>query len=244
MNNHLHKTVLILGANSEVAKQCILKYLAKGYSVIAASRDLNSLELFAREHTIDPAKIIIKYFDAADFPSHQKFYNDLLIKPNTVLYAAGFLVVNETALHDFERAKRMMEVNYMGAVSILNLVAMDLANTKLERIIGISSLSGVRGRRSNFIYGSTKSAFTQYLAGLRQEVAERRIIVNVVVSGYINTKINAGLKLNKNLLMEPDYVAQNIVNAGRSFSIVPNFKWKMIYYILKILPESLVAKLP
>lgn len=244
MNNHLHKTVLILGANSEVAKQCILKYLAKGYSVIAASRDLNSLELFAREHTIDPAKIIIKYFDAADFPSHQKFYNDLLIKPNTVLYAAGFLVVNETALHDFERAKMMMEVNYMGAVSILNLVAMDLANTKLERIIGISSLSGVRGRRSNFIYGSTKSAFTQYLAGLRQEVAERRIIVNVVVSGYINTKINAGLKLNKNLLMEPDYVAQNIVNAGRSFSIVPNFKWKMIYYILKILPESLVAKLP
>lgn len=244
MNNHLHKTVLILGANSEVAKQCILKYLAKGYSVIAASRDLNSLELFAREHTIDPAKIIIKYFDAADFPSHQKFYNDLLIKPNTVLYAAGFLVVNETALHDFERAKMMMEVNYMGAVSILNLVAMDLANTKLERIIGISSLSGVRGRRSNFIYGSTKSAFTQYLAGLRQEVAERRIIVNVVVSGYINTKINAGLKLNKNLLMEPDYVAQNIVNSGRSFSIVPNFKWKMIYYILKILPESLVAKLP
>lgn len=244
MNNHLHKTVLILGANSEVAKQCILKYLAKGYSVIAASRDLNSLELFAREHTIDPAKIIIKYFDAADFPSHQKFYNDLLIKPNTVLYAAGFLVVNETALHDFERAKMMMEVNYMGAVSILNLVAMDLANTKLERIIGISSLSGVRGRRSNFIYGSTKSAFTQYLAGLRQEVAERRIIVNVVVSGYINTKINAGLKLNKNLLMEPDYVAQNIVNAGRSFSIVPNFKWKIIYYILKILPESVVSKLP
>lgn len=244
MNNHLHKTVLILGANSEVAKQCILKYLAKGYSVIAASRDLNSLELFARAHTIDPAKIIIKYFDAADFPSHQKFYNDLLVKPNTVVYAAGFLVGNETALHDFERAKRMMEVNYMGAVSILNLVAMDLANKKLERIIRISSLSGVRGRRSNFIYGSTKSAFTQYLAGLRQEVAERRIIVNVVVSGYINTKINAGLKLNKNLLMEPDYVAQNIVNAGKSFSIVPNFKWKMIYYILKILPESLVAKLP
>lgn len=244
MNNHLHKTVLILGANSEVAKQCILKYLAKGYSVIAASRDLNSLELFARAHTIDPAKIIIKYFDAADFPSHQKFYNDLLVKPNTVVYAAGFLVGNETALHDFERAKRMMEVNYMGAVSILNLVAMDLANKKLERIIRISSLSGVRGRRSNFIYGSTKSAFTQYLAGLRQQVAERRIIVNVVVSGYINTKINAGLKLNKNLLMEPDYVAQNIVNAGKSFSIVPNFKWKMIYYILKILPESLVAKLP
>jgi short-subunit dehydrogenase len=66
----------------------------------------------------------------------------------------------------------------------------------------------------------------------------------VLISGYINTKINTGLDLNKNLLMEPDYVAKHIVNAGKSFAIVPNFKWKMIYFILKMLPENLVAKLP
>ena len=132
----------------------------------------------------------------------------------------------------------------MGAVSILNIVAMDQSNKNLERIVGLSSLSGVRGRKSNFIYGSTKSAFTQYLAGLRQELSSRKIIVNVLVSGYINTKINSGLDLNKNLLMEPDYVAEHIVNAGNSFSIVPNFKWKIIYHILKLLPESLVSKLP
>ena len=244
MNTNLHKTVLVLGANSDVAKQCILQYLEKGFSVIAASRDLNSLEGFVKENKIDSANIPLCYFDAADFFSHQQFYKDLPVKPNIVIYAAGFLVENEKALHDFESAKRMMEVNYVGAVSILNIIAMDQSNKNLERIIGLSSLSGVRGRKSNFIYGSTKSAFTQYLAGLRQELAERKIIVNVLVSGYINTKINAGLELNKNLMMEPDYVAKNIVNAGNSFSVVPNFKWKIIYYILKILPESLVAKLP
>lgn len=244
MNNNLHKTVLILGANSDVAKQCILQYLEKGFSIIAASRNLNSLKEFVKENTIDSSRIILKYFDSADFSSHQKFYTELLIKPNIVIYAAGFLIENQTALRDFESTKRMMEVNYMGAVSILNIIAMDQSNKNVERIIGLSSLSGVRGRKSNFIYGSTKSAFTQYLAGLRQELSSRKIIVNVVVSGYINTKINAGLELNKNLLMEPDYVAKHIVNAGTDFSIVPNFKWKMIYYILKILPESVVAKLP
>lgn len=244
MNNNLHKTVLILGANSDVAKQCILQYLEKGFSIIAASRDLNSLKEFVKENTIDSSRIILKYFDAADFSLHQKFYNELPARPNIVIYAAGFLVENQKALHDFTSAKQMMEVNYMGAVSILNIIAMDESNKNLERIIGLSSLSGVRGRKSNFIYGSTKSAFTQYLAGLRQELSPRKIIVNVLVSGYINTKINAGLQLNKNLLMEPDYVAKHIVNARTDFSIVPNFKWKMIYYILKILPESLVAKLP
>ena len=244
MSNNLHKTVLVLGGNSDVAKQCILQYLEKGFSVIAASRDLNSLEGFVKENNIASSKITLEYFDAADFSSHQKFYDELSEKPAVVIYAAGFLVENQKALHDFESAKRMMEVNYMGAVSILNIIAMDLSNKNLERIIGLSSLSGVRGRKSNFIYGSTKSAFTQYLAGLRQELAERKIIVNVLVSGYINTKINKGLNLNKNLLMEPAYVAKHLVNAGNSFSIVPNFKWKIIYYILKILPENLVSKLP
>ena len=241
---NLNKTVLILGANSDVAKQCILQYLERGFSIIAASRDLNSLAEFVSENKINSSKITLITFDAADFSSHQNFYDELPVKPNIVIYAAGFLVENKDALQNFESAKRMMEVNYMGAVSILNIIAMDQSNKNLERIIGLSSLSGVRGRKSNFIYGSTKSAFTQYLAGLRQELSSRNIIVNVLVSGYINTKINEGLDLNKSLLMEPDYVAKHILNAGSSFSIVPNFKWKIIYYILKVLPESLVAKLP
>ncbi len=45
-----------------------------------------------------------------------------------------------------------------------------------------------------------------------------------MVSGYINTKINAGLDLNKNLLMEADYVAKHIVDAGNSFTIVTQFQ--------------------
>lgn len=138
----------------------------------------------------------------------------------------------------------MIKTNYAGAVSILNIIAMDKTNNNLERIVGLSSLSGVRGRKSNFIYGSTKSAFTQYLAGLRQELSSRIITVNVLVSGYINTRINEGLELNKSLLMKPDYVAKHIVKAGNSFSIVPNWKWKIIYWILKLSPDFLVAKLP
>ncbi|REC52229.1 3-oxoacyl-ACP reductase [Chryseobacterium piscium] len=238
-----NKTVLILGANSDVAIQCILQYVAKGFSVIAASRNTNSLESFVQQNNLN-SKVSVLSFDAADFDSHQQFYDEFPVKPHIVVYAAGFLVDNEKALNDFEGTHQMMTVNYMGAVSILNIIAMDESNKNLERIIGLSSLSGVRGRKSNFVYGSTKAAFTTYLAGLRQELAQRNIKVNVLVSGYINTKINAGLDLNKSLLMEPDYVAKHIVNAGNSFTIVPNFKWKLIYFILKILPESLVAKLP
>ncbi|REC66489.1 3-oxoacyl-ACP reductase [Chryseobacterium flavum] len=244
MDQNMNKTVLILGANSDVAKQCIKQYIAKDYSVIAASRNTKSLEDFILENNLAHSKITVVYFDAAEFDSHHKFYEGLSVKPHIVVYAAGFLVDNQNALLNFKNAKQMMEVNYMGGVSILSIIAMDESNNNLERIVGLSSLSGVRGRKSNFVYGSTKAAFTQYLAGLRQELASRNIIVNALVIGYIRTKINEGLKLNESLIMEPDYVANFIVNAGRSFIIVPDFKWKIIYYILKLLPESLVSKLP
>ena len=238
------KTVLILGANSDVAKQCILQYVQKGYLVMAASRNLSALEDFFTQHSLTPKQVVLLSFDAEDFDSHAVFCQQLPYQPNVIVYAAGFLVQNDKAFHDFSSVQRMMKVNYMGAVSVLNRLVFDTKNNNLERIVGLSSLSGVRGRKSNFIYGSTKSAFTQYLAGLRQELVSRNITVNALVIGYINTKINAGLELNQNLIMQPDYVAKHIVNAGSGFTIVPNWKWKIIYRILKYSPEFLVSKLP
>ena len=238
------KSVLILGANSDVAKECAKLYLQKNFRVMMASRNLESMEKFIKENHLNADQIHLLYFDAVDFASHQKFYTELPFKPNVVLYSAGFLVQNEDAFQDFDKTLQMMHTNYSGAVSILNIIAMDKTNKNLERIVGLSSLSGVRGRKSNFVYGSTKSAFTTYLAGLRQELSSRNIKVNVFVLGYIRSKINEGLQLNQSLMMEPDYVAKKIVNVGNSFVHVPNFKWKAIYLILKNLPESLVAKLP
>jgi decaprenylphospho-beta-D-erythro-pentofuranosid-2-ulose 2-reductase len=236
--------VLLLGANSDVAKEAIKLYIANGHRVMAASRSTAELQAFATANGFTRQQVMILYFDATDFGSHRPFYNGLPQRPQIVVYAAGFQVLNEAALLDWEGSFQMMKVHYAGAVSILNIIAMDEDNDQLERIIGLSSLSGVRGRKSNFIYGSTKAAFTQYLAGLRQYLSSRAIIVNVIVAGYIRSKMTAGLDLPESLLMEPSFIAQKIVDAGKGFSIVPGFKWKLIYRILKMLPESLVAKLP
>ncbi len=238
------KTVLILGANSDVAKETIPLYVGKGYSVIAASRSLEEIEAFLQERRVPADKVITRYFDATAFDTHAEFYASLPAKPAIVLYAAGFQVTNDEALVHWEGTYRMINVLYAGAVSILNIIATDKTNTSLERIVGLSSLSGVRGRKSNFVYGSTKSAFTQYLAGLRQHLSDRKVGVNAIVAGYIRSKLTAGLDLPESLLMEPAFIARAVVGAGKSFVIVPGWKWKIIYRILKVLPEGLVAKLP
>lgn len=244
MNPSPVKTVLILGANSDVAKEAMLLYLGKGYRVIAASRSTAAIASFLEAKKPAGGETIIQSFDATAFHTHKAFYDALPAKPHIVLYAAGFQVTNEAALVDWEGSYRMMNTHYAGAVSILNIIATDKDNGRLERIIGLSSLSGVRGRKSNFIYGSTKAAFTQYLAGLRQYLFPRHVIVNVIVAGYIRSKMTAGLRLPESLLMEPAFIARKIVEAGNGFTIVPGFKWKIIYRILKTLPGRLAAKLP
>ena len=244
VTNNTSKVVLVLGANSDVAREAIRLYAARGWYVIAASRSTDELTGSLRQMEAPADRVDVRYFDAVAFESHRTFYNDLPVKPHVVLYAAGFLRDNEEALEDWEGSLRMMQVHYCGAVSILNIIVTDKSNTNLERIVGLSSLSGVRGRKSNFIYGSTKSAFTQYLAGLRQYLFGRKIIVNVLVVGYIRSKMTAGLDLPESLMLEPSYVAGAVVNAGRGFTIVPGFKWKVIYQILRMLPERLVALLP
>lgn len=239
-----HRTVLILGANSDVAKQALLQYVNIGYYVIAASRSTKEIEEFIKTNSIDISLVQVEYFDAVDFGSHQDFYQKLKIKPNIVVYAAGYLVDNNEALVNWKKTHQMMNVHYCGAVSILNIIISDTESSNLERIIGLSSLSGVRGRKSNFVYGSSKSAFTQYLAGLRQHLKSRNIKVNVIVAGYIRSKMTKGLGLPEALMLEPSYIAAKIVKIGNQFITVPGFKWKCIYGILRILPESLVARLP
>jgi decaprenylphospho-beta-D-erythro-pentofuranosid-2-ulose 2-reductase len=236
------KTVLILGANSDVAKETIPLYQKRGYQVIAASRNTGSITSFLEERQI--SGVDVRYFDAVDYESHREFYESLPAKPTIVVYAAGYLKNNEEALLDWKGSFQMMQVHYCGAVSILNIIAMDKTNTSLQRIVGLSSLSGVRGRKSNFIYGSTKSAFTQYLAGLRQYLFPRKITVNVVVAGYIRSKMTAGLNLPESLMLEPAYIAQAVVRAGSAFAIVPGYKWKAIYHVLRLMPERLAARLP
>lgn len=243
-NSTRMKTVLILGANSDTAKEALALYVRQGHQVIAASRTLSEVDEFIKTRNLPEDKVITRHFDATAFADHAAFYAGLPAKPHIVLYAAGFQVTNEEALRSWEGSYRMINVLYAGAVSILNIIAMDNGNKNLERIVGLSSLSGIRGRKSNFIYGSTKAAFTTYLAGLRQLLAPRNITVNAIISGYINSKLTAHLDLPKNLLMEPAFIARHIVHAPKRFAIVPGFKWKIIYTILKILPESLVAKFP
>jgi NADP-dependent 3-hydroxy acid dehydrogenase YdfG len=238
-NNH---NFLIIGANSDIAKATALKYLVKypNGHLLLASRNTNELNEFVKLNKLEDKSTVI-FYDVTPSANIKQFVANLPHKPTWIMYAAGVLVNNEAAIENQALWENNAYVNYTGAVALLNELIND-NNPFLSRVIGISSIAGLRGRKSNYIYGSAKSGFHQYLFGLRQELKNSKIIVQAITPGFVNTKMTKDIPLNK-LSNSADQVAEAIITKTKGFEVYPNLFWWCMSKIIKYAPEFIISKL-
>lgn len=240
------QTVLILGAASDIAEAVAYAYAERGDEVVLAARNVSRLERTRADMEVRFGRSpLLAEFDAVDFDAHPAFYQSLPKAPGTVVCVFGFMDENEKALSDFTTAKRTIDVNYTGAVSILNIAAADMAAKGKGTIVGISSVAGERGRQSNFIYGSAKAGFTAYLSGLRNYLFHKGVHVLTVKPGFVNTKMTAGLPLNPKLTAQPSQIARDVLRAAdkKKNVLYSLWMWKYIMAIIRNIPEGVFKKL-
>lgn len=239
------KTILIVGAKSDIAKAIAREFFTKGFELILAARNVQDLEFFVAELPRQDNKVQLCEYDALDFESHATFFGSLSPKPNIVVFCVGYLGDQKRAQSDFSEAKRIFDTNLTSAVSILELAARNMMDMKQGSIIGISSVAGERGRMSNYMYGSAKAGFTAYLSGLRQRLSKEGIHVLSVKPGYVATKMTAGMNLSPFLTTSPESLAKAIYKAYESKKDVLYFKsiWSIIMFIIRSIPEFIFKKL-
>ena len=156
-----------------------------------------------------------------------------------VISAVGYLGDQDKAQSDFSEAKKIIDTNYTGVVSLLNIIADDFEKRRNGFIVGISSVAGDRGRKSNYIYGSAKSALTTYLSGLRNRLYDANVQVLTVKPGFVATKMTKGLDLPEKLTALPEEVAEDIYNAQQKGKNVLYTKWiwRWVMLVIKAIPE-------
>ncbi|MCK4577275.1 MAG: SDR family oxidoreductase [Candidatus Marinimicrobia bacterium] len=238
--------VLILGAKSDIAKAVARIYAQNGYDLFLASRNSDDLDTFRKDIEVRyEINVKLLEFDALKFDSHQVFYDSIVPKPLGVICFIGYLGNQEKALGDFKEAQKIIETNYTGCVSILNIIANDYAKQKNGFIIGISSVAGDRGRKSNYIYGSAKAAFTAYLSGLRNRLHDTSIQVLTVKPGFVNTQMTKGKNLPKKLTAQPEEVARQIYKSHLKGKNVLYTKrvWRYIMMIINLMPEKVFKRM-
>jgi short-subunit dehydrogenase len=240
------KNVLILGASSDLAAALAVQFALHKYSITIAGRDIEKLAVMASDLQIRyTVPVYTAEFDALDFDSHSHFYNNLAIKPDVAICVFGLLGDQELAQDDWSKAALILNSNFNGAVSILNVIANQFEKNRSGVIVGISSVAGERGRQSNYLYGSAKAGFTAYLSGLRNRLFKSNVHVMTVKPGFMKTRMIEGMKTPKPLTATPEVAAKKIFKATQSrvnvMYVLPIWKWVML--IIRNIPEGIFKKL-
>lgn len=232
--------ILIIGAKSDIAKATAREYAKNGYDLYLAARNVNDLEEFAQDIITRTQKNVqLVELDILKYENHQAFYDNLKEKPLGVISAVGYLGDQEKAQSDFSEAKKIMDTNYTGVVSLFNIIADDFEKRRSGFMVGISSVAGDRGRESNYIYGSAKAALTAYLSGLRNRLYDAQVHVLTVKPGFVATKMTEDMDLPEKLTAQPKAVAEDIYKAQQKEKNVLYTKWIWMYVmmVIKMIPE-------
>lgn len=241
------KNVLILGAASDIAKALAYQYASQGFDLILAARQAGRLAETAADievrHRVNVTSV---EFDALAYEQHKAFYGALPSKPDAAICVFGYLGDQATAQRDFAEAKKIIDTNYTGAVSILEIIAADFEQRGAGTIIGISSVAGDRGRQSNYIYGSAKAALATYLSGLKNRLTKADVQVITVKPGFVRTKMTADLPLPAPVTAQPEQVARDIFRAQQKNGdavVYTLWMWRYIMFIIRSIPEPIFKRL-
>jgi len=240
------QSVLVLGARSDIAKAVAHKFASLGYSIQLAARDAPSLAAAKADLEVryDTA-VTLHEFDALETEAHAGFADKLPELPSVVICAVGILGEQSEAEQNTESAIHIMRSNYEGPASIFAELANRFEQRGSGTLVGISSVAGLRGRGSNYVYGSAKAGFTAFLSGLRNRLDPSGVQVLTVLPGFVATQMTEGMNLPSMLTAAPDELANAIESAVRNKKNVIYVRkiWILIMMIISLIPESIFKKL-
>lgn len=239
-------TVLIIGAASDMGTALAEAYAAKGFGLQLAARSVDRLAPLASDLKIRfGSTVALVELDIADYSKHELAWKGLSVCPDITISVVGYMKDNAEALANTTIALATIHSNYSGPMAFLNLVAQTYAEQKKGTIVGISSVAGLRGRQSNFIYGSAKAGFIAYLSGLRNFLFHHGVHVMTVLPGFVYTKMTADLTLPPLLTATPQEVAKAIVSGveKKKNTIYVKWFWRYIMLIIRYIPEFQFKKM-
>ena len=239
--------LLILGANSKVGKEIAIEFSKRDHDIILALRKSKRLENFSYEiNKKYKNNIICKEFDILNKNIFEEFLKNLPFSPSIVISIIGLMNSNDKDVN--YTTEQIINTNYLNQIIFFELVSRYLiSKNKDTTIIALGSVAGERGRKKNYIYGSSKAGLHCYLSGLRQKYYRSKLNVVTIIPGYIDSQMleeDIKKKSMSFLVSDPKKVAQIIYKAYKTKkSVVYTPFWRLIMFLIKIIPEYLFKKL-
>ena len=127
-----------------------------------------------------------------------------------------------------EDIEAVFDTNVLGVFNVTRAVTPYMVSQRAGKIINISSISGEKGGRGQTNYAASKGAINAFTIALAAELAARKITVNAVAPGVIETDISKEVRelasdkiLNEILLRrfgQPEEVAYAVLFLASRFA--------------------------
>jgi decaprenylphospho-beta-D-erythro-pentofuranosid-2-ulose 2-reductase len=238
------RSALVLGGNSEIALACVQRLHLDGLDrVVLAVRDPARDERALRD-ALPGVQVSVVRWDATDAGAHRALVQDAareLGDLDVVLCAVGVLGHHAGLAMSPEAVDEMARTNFAGPAAALAAAAEHLCAQRHGTIVVLSSVAGVRPRRSNYVYGSSKAGLDAFAHGLADATRPANVVVLVVRPGFVRSKMTTGLPPAP-FATDPTEVAVAVAAAvarGRSMTVwVPPILGPL-FSIFRVLPASM-----
>jgi decaprenylphospho-beta-D-erythro-pentofuranosid-2-ulose 2-reductase len=243
------KNVLIIGANSAIARACAREWAVQGAKFFLVGRDATKLASVAADLQVRGANAAIAWqMDVVDFGAHAAMLEAAvaeLSQIDLVLIAHGTLAKQIDCELDSTISVQEFTNNATSVIALLTIVANQLSRQGHGAIGVITSVAGDRGRASNYVYGSAKAAVATFCEGLRARLFKQGITVTDIRPGFVATPMTQDLPLPKALVVKPEAIAGRIISgieSGKAVLYVPWF-WSVVMWIIRRLPRFVFHRL-
>lgn len=232
----------IIGASSGIGQATASALHARGARVTVSARNAGSLQQFVDAHqgaTALPLDVTDRA--GARAASHAVLATGPL---DLVLYCAGHYREQRATAFDLDDMLRHQQVNYVGALHVLDAVLAPLLAQGAGHISLISSVAGFRGLPKSLAYGPTKAALINLAETLYLDLTDHGIGVSLLNPGFVETPLTAQNEFTMPALITPAQAAEAILRgwaAGR-FEIHFPLRFTLAMKLLQVLPFGLYRR--
>jgi short-subunit dehydrogenase len=133
---------------------------------------------------------------------------------------------------------RHQNINYNGALRMLDVVLPTLLAQKKGHISFISSVAGFRGLPQSLAYGPTKAALINLAEALYYDLSPKGVGVSIINPGFVETPLVAANEFPMPAIISPDQAAQEILKGWRAGQFHIHFpkRFTRVLLLLRLLP--------
>jgi NAD(P)-dependent dehydrogenase (short-subunit alcohol dehydrogenase family) len=234
-----NRRVWLVGASTGIGRATASALHAQGARVYVSARHAQALNTFVASH---PGAVALP-LDATD-PAAVRVAANAVAKDgplDCVMYCAGHYAAQQAATLDLGDMVRHNEINYLGALYLLDAVVPLLLAQQADRrghISLVGSVAGYRGLPNSLAYGPTKAALINLAETLYIDLHRHGVGVSLINPGFVETPLTAQNEFKMPALISPEEAAQEILRGWARGAFEIHFPRRFTFgmKLLELLP--------